>query len=259
VIAGSDPSGGAGLELALKVHALFGVHAAAIATCHTTQTADGLVAVEAADRRRAGRQHALLRAVTPWCVLQVGMVNDRAWIELLSRWIDRDKAVPVVIDPVVTPTRGRRTLPSQLLGCYRELLLPRATLLTPNADEAAELLGWPRRRVSSEPDAAVAALQAMGAKAVLLKGGHLLREGPVVDRLRGPFKSLRFRKPRQRGASPRGTGCALAAAITARLARGDSIGAAVNAAESWIGAARSASQRLGKGRPYLSLTAPRAV
>jgi len=259
VIAGSDPSGGAGLELDLKVQALFGVHAAAIASCHTTQTAEGVVAVVPSDGRRAERQFALLRAATPWRALQVGMVHDRAWIDRVARWAQQDRSVPLVLDPVVAPTRGPRTLAPALVEHYRRRLLPLATLLTPNADEAALLLGWSRGRVQREVDAALAALLALGPQAVLLKGGHFAGEVDVVDRLRGAFAPVDFRKPRRRGRAPRGTGCALAAAITSLLARGVALTPAVAAAEAWIDAARAAARTVGKGRPYLALVPPRAV
>lgn len=256
LLAGSDPSGGAGLEIGLKVHALFGVHAAAIATCTTLQTALGVARVTPTDCAAATRQFEALAATTPWQVVQVGMVADAAWLERLAEWAKRSAGVPWVVDPVVAPTRGPRTLPRALLGRYRRHVIPCATLLTPNAVEAAELLGWQQARIERDVEAALTALLELGAKAVLLKGGHLRGDGPVVDRLRGPFGSRDFVHRRARNEAPRGTGCALAAAIAACVACGLPLPTAVARAERWLATARRAARPIGKGRPYLGLPRP---
>ncbi|MBL8843513.1 MAG: bifunctional hydroxymethylpyrimidine kinase/phosphomethylpyrimidine kinase [Planctomycetes bacterium] len=253
IVAGSDPSGGAGLELGLKVHALFGVHAAAIATCVTLQTALGVRGVAASAVAPALRQIAALRAAAPIAVVQVGMVVDRGWIEALGKLGREWGDVPFVVDPVVAPTRGRRTLPRGELDRYRREVVARATLLTPNALEAAELLGWSVAKVRREPAAAAAALLALGPAAVLLKGGHLAARGALVDYLCGRFGAREFGQPRQAGAAPRGTGCALAAAIAAGLARGQGVVAAIGAAQRWLARARAAARPIGAGRAYLSL------
>lgn len=183
LLGGSDPSGGAGVELDLKVHALFGVHAAAVATCRTRQSATGLRAVAPSDGREAERQLELLRRDARLLVVQVAMVADAAWIGRIGRWRRRLAAAPWIVDPVFAPTKGRRALPAALLDRYRREVVPAATLLTPNAVEAAELLGIEVAAVARDPDAAARALVELGCEAVLLKGGHLEEGATVVDRL----------------------------------------------------------------------------
>ena len=256
LFAGSDPSGGAGLELDLKVHALFGVHAAAIATCQTVQTATRVHSVAPRPVRDANRQIAALARSASFRVVQVGMVADRAWIERLARLAAQDREVPWIVDPVFAPTSGPRALPTRALDLYRRRLVPRAMLLTPNAVEAAELLGVELARVRRDPESAATELLALGPAAVLLKGGHLAARGPVVDRLRGRFGARDFVQRRQAGVAPRGTGCALASAIAASLARGRALVSAIERAERWLTVARSQARPIGAGRPYLGLPRP---
>jgi len=256
LLGGSDPSGGAGLELDLKVHALFGVHAAAVATCRTLQSAAGLRAVAPADGRAAERQLALLRRDARLLVVQVAMVADAAWIGRIARWRRRIADAPWIVDPVFAPTVGRRALPAKLLARYRREVVPAATLLTPNAIEAAELLGVDVAAVARDPDSAARALLELGCEAVLLKGGHLEGGATVVDRLRGRFGARDFTAPRRAGIAPRGTGGALASAIAAGVARGASWGRAIEVARRWLARARAGAKPVGAGRPYLALMRP---
>jgi len=256
LLGGSDPSGGAGVELDLKVHALFGVHAAAVATCRTLQSAAGVRAVAPSDGRAAERQLALLQRDARLRVVQVAMVADAAWIGRIGRWRRRIADAPWIVDPVFAPTVGRRALPAALLDRYRREVVPGATLLTPNAIEAAELLGLAVADVARAPDEAARALLALGCESVLLKGGHLARGATVVDRLRGRFGTRDFVSPRRAGPSPRGTGGALASAIAAGVARGASWGRAIEAARRWLARARAGARPVGAGRPYLALKRP---
>ncbi len=253
LLAGSDPSGGAGLELDLKVHAIFGSHAAALATCVTLQTAVGLSAVTPTSVHTMARPLAALRRDARIAVVQVGMVANRAWIERIGELAAACPKVPFVVDPVFAPTRGERTLPASALALYRRSIVAKATLLTPNALEAAELLGWTHAAIVRQPMAAARALLELGPAAVLLKGGHLASRGAVVDFLCGRFGSHEFVQPRQRGVSPRGTGCALASAISAGVAGGEPWLSAIAAAQRWLARARAGARRYGAGRPYLGL------
>jgi hydroxymethylpyrimidine/phosphomethylpyrimidine kinase len=255
LVAGSDPSGGAGLELDLAVCALHGVHAAAVATCHTFQTAVAMEGLVAASRPIARRQLALVARDASIGAVKVGMVPNAAWAALVAAFLDRHVRAPfVVLDPVLAPTIGPRVGGPSLLRALVRTLLPRVDLVTPNAVEAAELLAWSPSRVAREPDAAARALLDLGPRAVLLKGGHLptrsARE-PVVDRLRGGFGEFDLAHPRQRGVSPRGTGCALASAIAARVATGVEVARAVRLAETWLQLARREARSVGRGRPQL--------
>jgi len=256
-IAGSDPSGGAGLELDLKVFALHGLHGAAVATCLTLQDARALVSVLPVPWKEGRARLARLRAAAPFGAVKVGMVPDVDWIDGLACLFSRGSWPPIVVDPVVAPTIGPKILAAAPVRRLRERLLPRADLVTPNAGEAAALLGTTERAVARDPDAAARALLEFGPKSVLLKGGHLIARGDrvVVDRLRGAAGDRDFELPRQRGPSPRGTGCALASAIAAGLARGAKMADAVRAAQRWLARARAAARTFGAGRPYLGLVA----
>lgn len=263
LLGGSDPSGGAGVELDLKVLALLGVQGAAVATCHTIQTACGLEDFEPAATRLAKRQLAALARDAAIGVVKIGMVPSAEWARLAARTLDRLPRARSLFDPVLQPTLGRRVLSRSALQTVIRELLPRVDLLMPNALEAAELLGVPLAEVARDPDATARALVELGAKSVLLKGGHLAaaaaargaRRGAVIDRLRGAAGDFDLATPRQGGASPRGTGCALASAIAAGLLHGLSMERAVGFATRWLATARRAARRHGAGRPYLGLVA----
>jgi len=256
VVAGSDPSGGAGLELDLKVLALHGVHGAAVASCQTLQNARGVVAIEPLAWRGARALIELVRDASPIGAVKVGMLADEAWIDGLARLFASGRWPPIVLDPVVAPTRGPAALSRRAVARLRDRLLPRVDLLTPNAHEAARLLGISAAAVARAPDRAARALLELGPKSVLLKGGHLLarRDRVVVDRLRGVAGDVDLEQRRQSGASPRGTGCALASAIAAGLACGASLADSVRAARRWLALARRDAHPIGAGRRYLGLT-----
>jgi len=255
VIAGSDPSGGAGLELDLKVLALLGVHGAAVASCHTLQSATGMRAVASASPGLARRQLALLRRDAAIGAVKIGMLPGADWIALAASTLARLPRIPSVYDPVFRPTIGRRTLARSALARVRKELLPRVTLLTPNAVEAAELLDATLDDVARDPDGAARALLRLGARAVLLKGGHLPAHDRIVDRLRGAYGERDFESLRRTGPAPRGTGCALAAAIAAGLLRDLDPRAAIARARRWLDRARAEALALGRGRPALGLVA----
>ena len=255
IVAGSDPSGGAGLELDLKVLALHGVHGAAVASCFTLQSARGVVAIEPLPWRSGRARIECVRAAARLGAVQIGMLADEAWIDGLARLFSHSRWPPIVLDPVLAPTRGPAALSTKAVRRLRERLLPRVDLLTPNALEAAALLGVAPEDVARDPDAAARALLELGPRSVLLKGGHLLarRDRTVVDRLRGAAGDADLAQPREPGESPRGTGCALASAIAAGLARGSSIADSVRAARRWLARARRDAHPIGAGRRYLGL------
>jgi hydroxymethylpyrimidine kinase/phosphomethylpyrimidine kinase len=260
-IAGSDPSGGAGLELDLKVLTLHGIHGAAVASCLTLQNARALVAVTPIPWRDGRARIERVRAAAPLGAVKVGMLPGWEWIDGLARLFARGSWPAVVVDPVIAPTNGPAVLSTRDVRRLRERLLPHVDLLTPNALEAAALLGTTPQQVARAPDAAARALLEFGPKSVLLKGGHLLARGDrvVVDRLRGAAGDFDLPLRARSGPSPRGTGCALASAIAARLACGATMAVAVRAAQRWLERARMGARRFGGGRPYLGLVASRAA
>jgi hydroxymethylpyrimidine/phosphomethylpyrimidine kinase len=248
-IAGSDPSGGAGLQLDLQVFALHGVHGMAVPTALTVQTTQGVKRVSPVFPSVVAEQiTALLDDVRPQA-LKLGMLATDdivlAVANALARW-----DVPRVVDPVFRASDGTFLLEQRALGNLVERLIYGAALVTPNLPEAEALAG------ETDPVRAAPIFLEMGAEAVLVKGGHA--EGPADDYLetRAGTK-LWLRGERSDVGRVHGTGCALSAAITARLARGESLEDAARGAKHWVARAIAASQALGKGARVLGLSAAR--
>jgi hydroxymethylpyrimidine/phosphomethylpyrimidine kinase len=243
VTGGIDPSGGAGLLRDVATAAARGARAHAVGTAWTEQ-GDGIHRVE--PRAPAAVRAALaetISGVRPAAVkigMAVGPATAAALIEGLG-----DYAGPVVVDPVLATSRGGALwegAPEELMP-----LLRRATLVTPNASEAAALAGGPVKKIPEAEEAGRRLVKA-GLRAVLVKGGHL-DEGDrlVTDLLVTPERVGRGSRPRVPGPSPRGTGCALATAIAVELARGADLQAAVDAANEWLaGAIASAVEVAGE-------------
>jgi hydroxymethylpyrimidine/phosphomethylpyrimidine kinase len=244
-IAGSDPTGGAGLQLDLQVFALHGVHGMAVPTALTVQATTGVLRSLPVFPGAVREQlQALLADVRPHA-LKLGMLaTDDVLLAVADAIEEAD--VPRVVDPVLRATSGAWLLERRAFGNLCDRLIRGAALVTPNRDEAELLTG---RR---EPAGAADAFLEMGAHAVLIKGGHA--EGAPDDLLATLQGSTWLRGTRQPQA-PHGTGCALSSAITARLARGEELGAAVAAAKRWLERAIAGAVRIGRGRALLDLRA----
>ncbi len=214
-IAGSDPSGGAGIQADLKTfmdHRVFGMAVLAALTAQSTQGVTGLMAVPPAFIQQ---QIATLRADIEADAIKIGMLGDAATIDAVAAALS-DYRGPVILDPVMVSTSGHALLQPDAETRLVERLLPRAALITPNRAEAARLglledpAGWVRRHGCP----------------TLVKGGHSGQD-PVEDCLYLPDGSLhRIRHPRVHTANSHGTGCTLSSAIAARLARGEGLVAA---------------------------------
>jgi hydroxymethylpyrimidine kinase/phosphomethylpyrimidine kinase len=229
-IGGLDPSGGAGLVRDLVTAEALGASALMVATAFTTQSSRGVLGFEtrAPDGLLAAIEDALGTAAGRPTAVKIGMVGEPALAAAIVAGL-RSFAGPVVYDPVLAASSG-----GSLFRGDRAALGPlaaRASLLTPNLAEAGLLTD---RSVTTLEDARVAArqLRAGGATAVLVKGGHL--EGAAVDLLLAPAGERQFSAPRVPGASPRGTGCALATALAVALAAGEPLDRAVAAAKDWL-------------------------
>ncbi|MCB9897308.1 MAG: bifunctional hydroxymethylpyrimidine kinase/phosphomethylpyrimidine kinase [Planctomycetes bacterium] len=257
-IAGSDPSGGAGLQADLKVFLRFGLSGAAVPTAWTVQSPSGVHAVHAMDPGHLKAQlDALLRDVRPAAV-KVGMLPDgrsvRAVARALSPLAGRD--IPIVVDPVLVSSSGRRLLPEEDVATYVRLLVPLATLLTPNVDEAAELTGMSRADVRRDTEPVLRALLRKGARNVLVKGGHGGGQ-ESVDILGTKEEVVLFAMPRvPRRRAVHGTGCALSAAICALLAQGAPLEDAIQLAKEFVTAAIKGARPIGRGSRQLDFTVP---
>lgn len=244
-IAGSDSGGGAGIQADLRTFAAFGVHGTSAITALTAQDTRGVHAIHTVPRAMLRAQAEAVLGDFRVGAAKLGMLATPAIAREVAALLRRHPRLPVVLDPVLVATTGAKLATRDLADSLRRHLFGRADLVTPNVPEAERLLGRTIRSASDMHSAARALLDD-GARAVLLKGGHLA--GPrVADLLLAPGIERWFRQPRIAGES-HGTGCSLAAAIAAGIARGAALEAAVEAAIAFVHAALAAGYRPGRGR-----------
>lgn len=247
-IAGSDPSGGAGIQADLKSFAALGVYGMAALTALTAQNTRGVRAIELLPPGFVAAQIAAVLDDIPPGAIKIGMIASapiaRAVADALAGF-----GGPVVLDPVMVAKGGAPLLPEEAVGVLRALLLPRADLLTPNLPEAAALLGCAPATNRAAMETQAEGLRALGARAVLLKGGHL-DGADAPDLLLGPEGAQWFDAPRIATANTHGTGCSLSAAIAAGLARGLPLPRAVGVAKHWLGGAIAAADDLALGQGH---------
>lgn len=253
-IAGSDSSGGAGLQADLRAFAAAGVHGASVVTVVTAQGTRGIrkVAPLAPDLVRA-QLEAVLEDLHPRAC-KTGALGNAAIVEIIADVMRGQPAIPLVVDPVVNPTRGRALLDDSGVAALVRELIPLATLIVPNKDEATRLAG--RTRGPDDARRACKTLFDLGAKNVLVKGGHFTgRE--AVDVLFDGRDFMELRAPRLDVPPMHGLGCSLSALITGYLAIGLSVQDAVRRAHDVLHAALQHPCRVGDGLAILaSLAAP---
>jgi hydroxymethylpyrimidine/phosphomethylpyrimidine kinase len=245
-IAGSDSSGCSGIQADLKTFAALGVHGLSAITALTAQGMHDVSGIYPVAPAQLRAQLAAAFAGFRVGAVKIGMLGGSAAIEATAAVLHRRRACPVVLDPVLLSSSGTVLLPRRAWPLLRRILLPLASVLTPNLPEAEALLG---RRVRQAADLLPAAhdLLASGARAVLLKGGHATgrRIRDVLVRADGGAP-LEFVHARVAGGA-RGTGCTLASAIAAQLALGFELGEAVTRAERFVQAALQRAYAPGRG------------
>lgn len=231
-IAGSDCSAGAGIQADLKTFQHFGVHGLTAVTCIVAETANVVRSIHAVPVAMLREQVALMLDSFPVAAVKTGMLFSAAHVRIVAELLAGHPGLVLVVDPVMIASTGTPLLEPEAMTTYRDHLLPLARLITPNLHEAEALLGASLPdKASLEP--AARRLAAMFGTAVLLKGGHL--DGPdCLDLLVADGEVAHFSAPRLAVAGSHGTGCTLAAAVTARLAHGDSLPAAVAAAKAYL-------------------------
>jgi hydroxymethylpyrimidine/phosphomethylpyrimidine kinase len=244
-IAGSDSGGGAGIQADLKTFAAHGVHGLSAIAALTAQHTRGVTAVHVPPV-------AFLRAQVDACfddfeigAVKLGMLASADVIHAVADALEAYRPPQVVLDPVMVATSGARLLEPDALDALRTRLLPLATVLTPNIPEAELLLGAGIAD-GEAADVAVEALRALGAGAVLLKGGHLDEGAEVVDRYADAGMQARFRHPRM-DIDGHGTGCTLASAIAADLCLGLPLPDACRAATDYVHEAMRLGYAPGRG------------
>jgi hydroxymethylpyrimidine/phosphomethylpyrimidine kinase len=218
-IAGSDPSGGAGIQADLKTFHQFGVYGEAVITLLTVQNTVRVSRIEVMQPALVLEQLAAVLEDMPPGAAKTGALGSAEMVEAVAQ-AAADFAFPLVVDPVMVSKHGLSLLPDAAVGAIRDRLLARAFLITPNVPEAEALTGM---KILTLQDARLAAcrLREMGAKAVLIKGGHL--EGDATDLLFDGVGFHEFPAPRVDTPHTHGTGCTYSAAITAGLAQGLSL------------------------------------
>jgi hydroxymethylpyrimidine/phosphomethylpyrimidine kinase len=241
-IAGSDPSGGAGLQADLKTFHQHGVYGMAAVTLLTVQNTQSVTRVQVLDPLLVRQQIEAVLADLPPGAVKTGALGDTAIIEVIA---SLRFGAPLVVDPVMVSKHGHALLADEAQVALRTKLLPVTTLLTPNTLEAAALLGRPVNTLA-DAEAAAAALAKLGPKAVLVKGGHLT--GPeAIDVLFLDGRLVHVSAPRIDTKHTHGTGCTYSAAITAGLAKGQTLEDAVRAAKAWLTRALASAPGLGHG------------
>lgn len=239
-IAGSDSGGGAGLQADLKTFAALGVHGTTAITCVTAQNPAGVRAIECSRPEMVRQQiEAVFDGFRPAAV-KTGMLHSAKIIRAIAAFFQK-RRVPLVVDPVMVATSGARLLKPDAVQVLMRELLPLATLVMPNLDEAAVLTG---RRLRSPEDLRTAAreLQRRFGCAVLVKGGHLREIKQAADFFNDGRNELLLTAPFVRGVKTHGTGCTYSAAVTAFLAHGLELTAAVSAAKEHVTQAIAESQ-----------------
>ncbi len=219
VVAGWDPSGAAGLAQDLKVLAALGVHACGAPAALTAQGRAGVAQARGVDPDLLALQLRLVMELQPIAAVKLGMLYGGAQVAVVAEALSLYPQIPVVIDPVLSASSGGALALDDLMPALKARIVPIGAMLTPNLDEAALLTGLPRAGTRSDMPKVAYALLALGGKSVLLKGGHLEGEA-CPDFYLDAGQEAWLEAPRVRTANSRGTGCALASAIAAYLALG---------------------------------------
>ncbi len=233
-IAGSDSGGGAGIQADLKAFEANGVFGMSVVTALTAQNTRGVVAVHAVPAAFVTAQIDAVADDLPVGAVKTGMLASADIVSAVADGLGRWRLAPVVVDPVMVATSGDLLLEASAVETIRERLMPLADLATPNAHEAAVLAGFPVRTLDDARRAARAILM-LGPRAVLVKGGHLADEAEAVDLLlEADGTETLFRNERLETRHTHGTGCTLASAIAANLAKGASLPDAVGRARRYL-------------------------
>jgi hydroxymethylpyrimidine/phosphomethylpyrimidine kinase len=251
-VAGSDSGGGAGIQADLKTFHRHGVFGTSVVTAITAQNTLGVTAWEPVSLPLIAAQLDAVGTDLRPAALKTGMLGERAVVETVVEGLVRHALGPVVVDPVMVSANGDVLLRPDAVDAVRTLLLPRASLCTPNAHEAGLLWGHPVRTEADLTAAARWLVEEAGAQAALVKGGHLQEGNTVVDVLFTAGRAQVFRHPRLDTRNTHGLGCTLSAAITAHLANGTPLVDAVENALDFVARALATAPLLGRGHGPLN-------
>jgi hydroxymethylpyrimidine/phosphomethylpyrimidine kinase len=248
-IAGTDPTGGAGIHADLKAFAAQGAYGMAAVTAVVAQNTRGVRSVRALEPAFVGEQIDAVFEDVRVDAVKIGMVADAAIAQVIAERLVHHRAQRVVLDPVMVAKSGDRLLEADAVAAVRERLVPIADVLTPNLPEAAVLLGEEPEWSAGEMRRRARDLLALGPRRVLLKGGHLEGSPTSTDLLCGHEGIIELPAARIRTVNDHGTGCTLSAAIAALLPRMPA-DEAVRDAKEYLHGALAASDRLDVGRGH---------
>ena len=250
-IAGSDSSGGAGIQADLKTFAALGVYGASAITALTAQNTRGVNAIYDVPADFIAAQIDAIFSDLAVDAVKIGMLSRTATIETVAAGLTRHHAKNIVLDPVMVASSGDALLVREAIDALRTLLIPRALVVTPNLPEAAALTGASLARNEREMATQAREILALGPRAVLIKGGHATNFGDgdeSVDLLIGEGEVVRLSAKRIATKNTHGTGCTLSSAIAAGLAQGRDLISAVQQAKAYVTAAIAAADQLKIGR-----------
>ena len=248
-IAGSDSSGGAGIQADLKTFAALGVYGASVITALTAQNTTGVSGIHQVPARFVTEQ---IEAVFPDLAVgavKIGMVAELSVIDAIEAGLKKWSPKHIVLDPVMVATSGDRLLAADAVEALRTKLIPIAELITPNLPEAAALLDESVATDEGAIERQGKRLLALGASAVLIKGGHG-QGADSTDYLVTGKGVIALSAPRIATRNTHGTGCSLSSAIAAGFAKGEDMETAVRNAKAWVTAAIAAADRFSVGRGH---------
>jgi len=247
-IAGFDPSCGAGVTADIKTIAAHGCYGTACITALTVQTTGGVRRVEPVAKEVVRETLRELAADMPPAAVRIGMLGSPDVVDAVAEFLDSTKPPNVVLDPILRSTSGAALLDDKGVARLVKTLLPLASVVTPNIDEAAALTGLPVGDIE-QMKAAARKLHEMGAQNVVVTGGHLERAADVLSiaQPEGNFEQVEFVSDRLHSTSTHGTGCAFATALAANLAQGRQLQYAIVLAKAYVTKAISRAFPLGKG------------
>jgi hydroxymethylpyrimidine/phosphomethylpyrimidine kinase len=248
-IAGSDSSGGAGIQADLKTFAALGVYGASVITALTAQNTQGVRAIHDVPADFIRAQIDAVFSDLDIGAVKIGMLSQAATIDAVAQGLAAHHAKNIVLDPVMVATSGDRLLVPEAVEALRKLLIPRALVVTPNLAEAAALTGASVARNEREMEVQARELLALGARNVLIKGGHGGGD-QSLDLLIGQGEVVRLSARRIATSNLHGTGCTLSSAVAAGLANGLDLRAAAQDAKEYVTAAIAAAAKLKVGRGH---------
>ncbi len=248
-IAGSDSSGGAGIQADLKTFAALGVYGASVVTALTAQNTQGVSGIHDVPAEFIAAQIDAVFSDLDVGAVKIGMLSRAMTIRTVAASLERHKARNIVLDPVMVASSGDRLLNEDAIVALRNELIPQALIVTPNLPEAAALTGASLARDEAEMEIQARQILSLGARRVLIKGGHGAG-ADSIDLLIGEGEVVRLSARRIATKNTHGTGCTLSSAIAAGLAKGRDVVSAVQDAKIYVTAAIAAADRLRVGHGH---------